>query len=70
MSILRSYMPSAGVHDMSGLATHLRIDRSVIYGIVRGDRRKYGESTLSAMLNTIGCPRAKWDRAPSPVSRA
>jgi len=70
MSILRSYMPSAGVHDMSGLATHLRIDRSVIYGIVRGDRRKYGESTLSAMLNMIGCPRAKWDRAPSPVSRA
>ena len=70
MSILRTYMLTAGIRDMNGLATHLRIDRSVVYGTVRGDRRKYGESTLSAMLNTIGCSREEWDILPKPVSRS
>jgi hypothetical protein len=70
MSILRAFMPTAGIHDMNGLATHLRMDRSVIYGMVRADRRKYGESALSAMLNTIGCSRQEWDRVPKPVKRS
>jgi hypothetical protein len=65
--ILLTYMESMeseGIQDMTALATHLRMDRSVLYGMVRSDKRKYGESRLKVMLLKIGCSCKQWDRVP------
>jgi hypothetical protein len=63
-AILRTYMESEEIQDMDALGTRLRMDRSVLSGMVRSDKRKYGETRLKAMLQKIGCSRAKWDRVP------
>jgi hypothetical protein len=69
-AILRAYMESKKIEDMDALGNNLRMDRSVLYGMVRSDTRKYGETRLKAMLQKIGCPQAKWDRVPKPATRA
>jgi hypothetical protein len=65
-AILQAYAKSKEIDDMITLGTHLRMGCSVLYGMVRGDTRKYGETRLKAMLLDIGCSRAKWDRVPKP----
>ncbi len=70
LTILRAYMGGAGIQNMDALAINLHMDRSVIYGMVRGDKSKYGESRLSVMLTKIGCSREKWDRVPAPARRS
>lgn len=70
LAVLRAYMKRAEIHDMDALGIHLHMDRSVIYGIVRGDERKYGESRLTAMLTKIGYSREDWDRVPKLARRS
>jgi hypothetical protein len=65
-AILQAYMESKEIEDMNALGSHLRMDRSALYGMVRSDKSKYGESSLKAMLTKIGCPRPTWDRAAKP----
>ena len=65
-AILQTYMESKEIEDMNALGSHLRMDRSALYGMVRSDKSKYGESSLKAMLTKIGCPRPTWDRAAKP----
>ncbi len=69
LDILQRYGKSKEIEKMNVLATHLRMGSSVLYAMVRSDTSKYGDTRLGAMLDTIGCSRAKWDRAPNPVRR-
>lgn len=69
-AIMKAFMTANSLVGMDALARRLGASKSALYGMVRGDKTRYRDDTLNAMLNKIGCPRSKWDRATKPAARA
>jgi len=66
-SILKAFMTANSLVGMDAVARRLGVSKSALHGMARGDKSRYRDDTLNAMLKTIGCPRSKWDRAAKPA---
>jgi hypothetical protein len=68
LEILHAFKRRRNMSGMKELASQLRLDPSALYGMVRSDARRYGETTLTGMLKAIGCSSAEWDGNAKPSS--
>jgi len=57
--LLKAYRRSNGL-TMAALARKLAMSTTAIEGMVRSDRKRYGEDTLQRFLKTIGVSRDQW----------
>jgi hypothetical protein len=66
LALLKEYGNRNQIYEMDALARHLKISLTALYGMARGDVRRYSEGTLNRVLKQIDCSRAGWNRgAPS-----
>lgn len=68
-SILKAAMPTGELGGMRALARHLRVSETALHGMVRSDTTRYGDDTLTAVLERIGCTPTKWNRVPKSAAR-
>jgi hypothetical protein len=64
MGILKAYAPN---RNFKGLAQHLGVCPSALYGMVRDDRTRFSQDKLELVLSKINCSRTGWDCAPKPA---
>lgn len=62
--ILNTVIKNKGLDGMDGLARHLGVSGTALQGMVRGDKSRYGEDTLLAVLKKLDCPLATWNEVP------
>ena len=63
-AIMRAFMTANSLVGMDALARRLGVSKSALHGMARGDKTRYRDDTLNAVLKKIDCPRSRWDRAP------
>jgi hypothetical protein len=61
-AILKDFIKQRGLEGMAGLARHLGVSRTALYGMEWGDRKRYSDITLDAVLEKISCSRSEWNR--------
>jgi hypothetical protein len=59
-----AYMKDAELPDRQAVARRLKVSYSALNGMVNGDRKRYGEHTLSRVLDALKVSREEWEGMP------
>jgi hypothetical protein len=63
--IIYAYKQKKGLSNMDAVARGLGASKSALWGMIHGDKKRYGNATLESVLAKLGCTREQWDNPDS-----